>query len=79
MENIHSFKTSCDYHEDISHQQNLSEDFIREFQDKVDWVEISCKIIYQKISFGSFKIKWIGNLFQNIKIYQISFKSLKIK
>ena len=42
MENIITpLKISCDYHEDISHRQTLSEDFIREFQDKVDLENIS--------------------------------------
>ena len=58
MENIHSFKTSCDYHEDISHQQTLSEDFIREFQDKADLDRNFIALqLFQKISFDSLKIK----------------------
>ena len=39
----------CRY-DDISQYQTLSEDFIREFKDKVDWIKIS---EHKKIS-GSF-------------------------
>ena len=45
MGNIHSFKTSCDYHEDISHRQNLSEDFIRKFQ--ADWIDRFIGVVFQ--------------------------------
>ena len=63
---------------------NLSEDFIREFQDKVDW---DCISKYQNLSEDFIrefqdKVDWqeISRLAIKIKNYQkISFESFKIK
>ena len=67
--------------EKISIYKKLSEDFIREFIDKVYWERISG---YQNLpyapSFDSLKINSHGKAFHVVKLYQkISFESLTIK
>ena len=73
MINEKFYKDKVDWHEiSFSQQQELSENFIREFEDKVDWFFISCS---QKLSENFIrefrdKVDWWG-----ISRYQIISKN----